>query len=81
MAIYRLAVWNEVDEFLMSQPTPQQIIDFHASPEIAERIALLLENNREGTLTAEERIELDEVLSVEKFIRRLKAKALRRVSE
>jgi hypothetical protein len=33
-------------------------------------------SNREGTLTIEERAELDEITIVEKFVMRLKAKAL-----
>lgn len=31
MAIERLAVWDEVDEFLTSTPTPEQILAFRPS--------------------------------------------------
>lgn len=76
MAIYRVSAWDEVDEFIMSNPSPEQIVAFRMSTPLQERAAELLERNREGELTLEELAELDEFTAIEKFMRRLKAKAL-----
>lgn len=45
---------DEVLHFLTSTPTPQQIIDFHASDELQERVRYLLDKNRNEWLTDEE---------------------------
>ncbi len=66
---------EEVLTFLLSAPTPQQIIDFHASAAAQERVRYLLDANRQGTLSAEERAELDEAIQINHFIMLLKAKA------
>jgi hypothetical protein len=78
MASYTPATVSAMDEvltFLVSSPTPQQIIDFHASPEAQERLRYLLEANRENTLTAEELAELDEASHMNHLVILLKAKA------
>jgi hypothetical protein len=69
------SVQEEVLTFLLSAPTPQQIIDFHASDTAQERLRYLLEANRQGTLSPAERAELDEASQINHFVMRLKAKA------
>jgi hypothetical protein len=69
------SVQEEVLTFLLSSPTPQRIIDFHASETAQERLRYLLEANRQGTLNDEERAELDEANHMNHFIMLLKAKA------
>ena len=69
------SIQEEVLAFLLSTPTPQDIIDFHASEAAQERLRYLLETNRQGTLNDEERAELDEVSQMNHFIMLLKAKA------
>ena len=76
MALQRIAVWDEVDEFLLSKPSEEEIIAFQAPEVLQKRAAELLERNREGELTPEEHAELNEITAVEKFVIRLKAKAL-----
>jgi hypothetical protein len=76
MAIHRIVVWDAVDEFLLSKPSEDEIIAFQAPETLQNRAAELLERNREGDLTVEEQAELDEITAVEKFVMRLKAKAL-----
>lgn len=76
MSIQHLAVWEEVDEFLTSTPTPEQIVAFHPSEAAQQRLRDLLDRNREGRLTAEETTELDQFLAVDMFVSRLKVKAL-----
>ncbi len=61
--------------FLLLSPTPQQIIDFHASEAAQHRLHYLLEANQDGILSNAERAELDEASQINHFIMRLKAKA------
>lgn len=69
------SIQDEVLAFLLSSPTPQAIIDFHASDMAQERLRHLLDVNRQGSLSAEERAELDEASQMNHFIMLLKAKA------
>ena len=69
------SIQEEVLAFLLAAPTPQQIIDFHASELAQERLRYLLDANREGILSPEERAELDEASQMNHFIMLLKAKA------
>jgi hypothetical protein len=70
-----VSIQEEVLAFLLSSPTPQHIVDFHASETAQERLRYLLDANRQGTLTDEERAELDEASQMNHFIMLLKAKA------
>ena len=69
------SIQDEVLTFLLSSPTPQEIIAFHASDAAQERLRYLLEANRQGTLTDAERAELDEASQLNHFVMLLKAKA------
>lgn len=69
------SIQEEVLTFLLSSPTPQQIIAFRASEAAQERLRDLLEANRQGTLSDAERAELDEASQMNHFVMRLKAKA------
>lgn len=75
MQTFQPALFDEVLEFLASTPTPQQILEFHPSENLDRHISRLLELNREGTLSAEESVELDEFARLEHFMRMLKIKA------
>jgi hypothetical protein len=68
-------IQDEVLQFLLSSPTPQRIIDFHASEAAQERLRHLLDANRQGILSDEERAELDEASQINHFMMLLKAKA------
>ena len=69
------SVQDEVLAFLLTSPSPQQIITFHASDVAQERLRTLLEANRNGTLTEAETAELDEAEQIDHFVTLLKAKA------
>jgi hypothetical protein len=73
-------IQGEVLDFLLTSPSPQAIIDFHASPDAQERLRDLLEANRQGTLTPEERAELEEASQLNHFVMLLKAKAHKAVT-
>ena len=69
------SIQNEILAFLLTSPTPDAIINFHASDVAQLRLRYLLEANREGILTNEERAELDEASQINHFVMLLKAKA------
>lgn len=79
MAVRVFDIWNEVDEFLTSTPTPKQILAFRPSEAAQERLRFLLDADHTRPLTDDEEAELNEILAVENFMRRLKVRALAKV--
>lgn len=69
------SIQEEVLSFLLSAPSPERIVDFHASAEAQARLRYLLEANRAGTLNEAERAELEEASHLNHFVVLLKAKA------
>lgn len=74
-------LFDEILEFLASTPTPEQILDFHPSKSLQQRASDLLEKNREGTLTTEEQVELDEFSRMNHFMSMLKIRARQKLAE
>ncbi len=70
-------ITNEVLDFLVSAPTLEQIIAFHASNSAQDRLRTLLDINRNGTLTAEEKAELDKMNRINHFFTLIKARAMK----
>lgn len=66
---------DEVMDFLLSAPSPADVIALRPSPAAQERLRYLLDGNRNATLGDAERAELDAYLQVEHFVRRLKIRA------
>jgi hypothetical protein len=75
LAAHPLTPTDEVMDFLLSAPTPEQVIALRPSTAAQERMRYLLDNNRNDTLTDAERAELDSFLQVEHFVRQLKIRA------
>jgi hypothetical protein len=73
-------IYAEVYRFLISAPSPEAIIGFRASEAIQARVRELLEANREGTLTEEARIELDEFQHINHFVSMLKIYARQQIA-
>lgn len=69
------SIQEDVLTFLLSSPSPQQILAFHASDAAQARLRHLLDANREGMLSPAERAELDEASQINHFVMLLKAKA------
>jgi hypothetical protein len=74
-------VLDEVLEFLVSTPTPQQIIEFRPSDELQTRVRDLLDRNSSGTLTAEEQVELDEFSRMNHLMSMLKIRARKKLGQ
>ena len=66
---------TEVARFLAHHPTPEQIMAFYPSPEVAQRAYELIRAEREGSLTEEERQELESFLLIEYLMELVKLEA------
>jgi arsenate reductase-like glutaredoxin family protein len=73
------SVSAEVLDFLIKRPTPSQIVAFKVSPPTQERLRTLLAKNREGTLTVQEKGELDVYEQLEHLMILLKAHAIKAI--
>jgi hypothetical protein len=67
---------REIISILASQPTPEQILTIHPSPELQARMSQLLDRNKAGQLSTQEEIELDRYLTLEHLVRLAKATAM-----
>ena len=67
------SVYRYVLNFLASNPTPQQIRDFRPTPEMLERLRILISKSKTGDLTTHELGELDEYERIEHLIAMLKS--------
>jgi len=72
---------DEVFDFLLSAPTPQQVINMRPSADAQERLRYLLDGNRNDKLIDAERAELEMYLQLEHFVRRLKIRAQEKLNE
>jgi len=68
-------VYQEIVNFLVRQPTPEEIVAFKVSSQTQKRLQLLLDKNRESMLSSEEMAELDTYEELEHLIILLKATA------
>ena len=67
--------YAEVLDFLLTRPTPHDILTFKVSDAAQARLRLLLDKNREETLSAPEEAEIDIYEQLEHLMILLKAKA------
>ncbi|MBD2459386.1 hypothetical protein H6G80_35855 [Nostoc sp. FACHB-87] len=68
-------VYQEVLDFLLKRPTPEEIIAFKVSEQAEKRLQALLEKNRSGSLNSIEIAELDVYEQLEHLMILLKARA------
>jgi len=66
---------TEIARFLAHHPTPEQIVAFHPSPEVAERAYELIRAERDDSLSEEERQELESYLMIEYLMELVKLEA------
>lgn len=69
------ATYTEVLDFLIKQPTPEQIAKFKVSTQAQTRLEELLEKNRKGTISETESSELDVYEQLDQLMILLKARA------
>ena len=68
-------------DFLLSQPSPEDVLRMQPSDTTQERLAYLLDGNRNDALTDAEKSELERYLQTEHFVRRLKIRAQEKLAE
>lgn len=69
------SIFSELADFLVSQPTLEDIAAYKVSPGIQQRIDCLLELNREEGLSREERQEMETILAMSHLMTLVKTKA------
>ena len=69
------AVYQEVLDFLIKSPIPQDIVNFKVSQQAQTRLQTLLDKNRESTLNPMEIAELDVYEQLEHLMILLKSRA------
>ncbi|RMF77615.1 MAG: hypothetical protein D6737_17160 [Chloroflexi bacterium] len=74
-------IYDEIIDFLVSAPTPEQIIAFKPPEKLQARLSALLEQNRQHGLSTEEQAELDEFLRMNRFMSRLKLRARQKIGD
>ena len=72
---------TEIAQFLANHPTPEQIVAFHPSSEVAKRAYDLIFTERNSSLTEEERQELESYLVLEYLMELVKLEAHRHVRQ
>lgn len=67
-------VFDEITDFLASDPTPHEIVHYHLPENLQARVDELLEKNGEGELTFEAQQELFDFMRADEMMALLKAK-------
>jgi hypothetical protein len=75
----KLAIEDELIEFLGRGPQPDQIVAFQVSENSQDRVRNLLDKSRAGTLSTEEETELNAVESLNHLFALIKARAWQHV--
>lgn len=68
------ATATEVIQFLSKAPSSQDVLDYHVSEQVQERLQRLLALNEAGMLSETEQLELDELQRIEHIVIMLKAR-------
>jgi hypothetical protein len=74
MRIAPRTVFDVITDFLATEPSPQEIIDFYMPNDLQARLDELLDKNGEGEITPSEREELQGFLHVDLMFSMLKSK-------
>ena len=65
---------EEVADFLARGPSAGQIARFRMSRQAQERVRVLTEKNEDGTLSAQETVELDEITVLDQLFTLIRAR-------
>jgi len=79
MVAQAVNIYDELAE-LLANMNPAKVIQFHASKGAQQRLEELLEKNKEGALTEDEKIEIERFMTVEHIVRLAKARAHQRLA-
>lgn len=65
----------EIVDFIAAGTTPQTVVDYRPSPKAQQRLAELISREREGSLSPEEKSEIDHFMGLEHILRMAKVRA------
>ncbi len=65
----------EIIDFFATGTTPQAVVDYHPSADAQQRVAELIERDKDSDLSPEEKAELDHFMDLEHILRMAKARA------
>lgn len=65
----------EIIDFIAGGTTPEAVADHRPSPEAQQRVAELIQREKDSSLSADERAELDHFMELEHILRMAKARA------
>lgn len=68
-------------DFLASAPSIEEIVAYRLPDQLQARAHFLLEKNRQGSLTADERLEMEEFRQLDHLLTLVKAKARLRIKK
>ena len=69
--------YDEIIDFIAAGTTPEAIIAFRPSDEVERRIAELVEQSKDGSISPDEQSELEDYLQLEHILIMAKARARR----
>lgn len=78
--VAELSLLNRVVDILSDAPSADTIMSIHPTKSEKERLDFLLEKNEEGTLTTNEKEELETFLFADHLVGMAKAKAYKRAT-
>jgi hypothetical protein len=70
------SIFSEIAEFIVSQPSLDEIANYHVPAHIQQRIDYLLDKNNENRLSSEERMEIEKLLAAVDIMDIAKLKAM-----
>lgn len=70
-----MKAYEEVIEFIATGPSPENLANYHASPQARERVESLIRKEKNDGLSDEEKLELDDFMQLEHLMRLVKARA------
>jgi len=75
------SIFSEITDFLATNPTPEEIIQYRLPENLQMRAHDLLARNGEGELTEQERDEMFDFVRVDEMMSLLKAKMKRKLQK
>lgn len=72
-------VFDVITDFLATEPSPQEIVDYYMPEDLQARLDELLDKNSEGEITPSEREELERFLNANQMFSMLKSKMKRKL--
>ncbi len=79
MAVVQHTPYQEFADFITSSPSLKEISEYRLSDDSEARISYLLESNRNGMITLQEKNELDDYTRLEHLMRIVKIRAFAKI--